>query len=148
MNRIMINGMVLLGMLLLVACGPSAGQQGDKGRSSMRGMGGMHGGMMRRQAPAKAPASAPGSLNRFACLSCHSLHAAGVGPAYAWVSWRYRDHAQAASSLAQFIQHGGRGPWGGVMPNLNVPAADADAMARWILELPPEAPPGGQFQAQ
>jgi cytochrome c len=88
-----------------------------------------------------AAAAAPLALNRLGCMGCHAVHEGSTGPAFAWVAWRYRDQPAAQASLAAFIEHGGSGPWSGVMPDLQVPPADAAAIAAWILSLPPEAPP-------
>lgn len=101
--------------------------------------GGMHGMMMRPWV--KVPAAAPAAVARFGCMSCHALHGAGVGPAFTWIAWRYRAQPGATATVAAFIEHGGQGAWGGVMPNLGVPADDASDIAQWILSLPPEQPP-------
>lgn len=106
-------------------------------------MNGQMRGMMGRGADA-APAEAPAALGNYGCTACHSVDEGGVGPAFAWVAWRYPGRGpRAVSRVAAFIEHGGQGRWGDTtMPDLNVAPADADALARWILSLPPKAPPG------
>lgn len=101
---------------------------------------GMHG-MMGRPREA-VPADAPAALDQYACSSCHAVHEGGVGPAFAWVAWRYRGRHGAQDAVAAFITRGGEGPWGGVMPDLAVSPAQARELAQWILALPPEEPPG------
>ncbi|TAL86141.1 MAG: cytochrome C [Rhodanobacter sp.] len=91
---------------------------------------------------AAIPSGAPAVLSHHGCMSCHALDHARTGPAFAWVAWHYAGKPQAQAHIAAFIEHGGRGPWGGVMPNLNVPAVEAMALSQWILALPPQAPPG------
>lgn len=103
---------------------------------------GMHGMMMQPHEP--VPVDAPAALNQYACSTCHALHDGGVGPAFDWVAWRYRGQRSAQDAVASFITRGGSGPWGGVMPNLAVPPAQARELAQWILALPPEAPPDPQ----
>ncbi|MBP3973384.1 c-type cytochrome [Pseudoxanthomonas spadix] len=104
---------------------------------------GMHG-MMGRPREA-VPVDAPAALDQYACSSCHALHDGGVGPAFAWIAWRYQGQPGAQDAVASFITQGGQGgPWGGVMPNLAVPPAQARELAQWILALPPEVPPDPQ----
>jgi len=91
------------------------------------------------------PVDAPAALDQYACSSCHALHDGGVGPAFAWIAWRYQGQPGAQDAVASFITQGGQGgPWGGVMPNLAVPPAQARELAQWILALPPEVPPDPQ----
>lgn len=116
--------------------GLHAGQSMGMHQGMHRGMQGMMG-----QPREALPADAPAALNQYACRSCHALHYGGVGPALAWVAWRYRGQPAAGDAVASFIAHGGAGPWGGVMPNLGVPTAQARELAQWILALPPEEPP-------
>jgi cytochrome c len=127
-------GIGLMLMLLLAAdVGLSARQQ-----MTPRGHMGMPGMMMGSQ---PVPTQAPAALGSSGCMACHDLHQRKTGPAFAWVAWRYRGQAHAEADLAAFITRGGQGHWSGTMPNLHVPPADAEAIAHWILGLPPEAPP-------
>ncbi|MDA3913447.1 c-type cytochrome [Oleiagrimonas sp.] len=125
--------------LVISGCVLAAAAFAQGPRQMHPGQMGMHGMMGHRNAP--VPAQAPPALRRFACMSCHAVDKRSVGPAFAWVAWRYRDQTQAEASLAAFIEHGGQGHWSGVMPDLNVPANDARAMAKWILALPAKSPP-------
>jgi cytochrome c551/c552 len=104
---------------------------------------GMHGGMrdMMMRRPSTVPASAPAALGRFACSSCHVSQGVGVGPRFSWIAWRYRGRPEAIESVTRFVEHGGKGPWGGTMPDLGVPPEQARELAQWILSRPPEAPP-------
>lgn len=119
--------------LLLSACGSASAL------AQMMPHMGMHG--MMRRTPQAAPAKAPAALQDHACMACHEVRQGSTGPAFAWVAWRYRGQANAEDALTAFIEHGGPGHWPGNMPDLNVPPADARDIARWILSLPPEAPP-------
>ncbi|MFC5526014.1 c-type cytochrome [Rhodanobacter ginsengisoli] len=133
MKRLLLAAGLLPGLL------PAAGA-GLSGLGQMpMPMHGRMGGMM--HASDATPTGTPAALDRLGCMNCHQQHEGLVGPAFAWVSWRYRDQPDARTMLAAFIEHGGQGPWSGVMPDLNVPPADADAIAAWILSLPPETPP-------
>lgn len=132
MNRARSAGAGLLLVLLIAAAVPLPAWS----QVNPTGQMGMHGMMMRSR---PAPAKAPEALERFGCMACHEVRRQGVGPAFAEVARRYRGTAGAEANLAVFIEHGGQGHWPGTMPNLDVPRADADALARWILALPPEA---------
>ena len=132
-----IVGVLLLGMVILwmIVGGGSARWFGPQHM-------GMHGMMMRPVAA--VPAAAPAAIGGFGCMACHALQVGGVGPAFAWIAWRYQGQADALDTVSSFIVHGGQGPWGGSMPNLGVPPAEARDLARWILHLPPQAPPHPQ----
>lgn len=131
----------LIGLIAIVAVGVVV-FHGGFGMSGMAGrMGSGMGGMMMR-GQAAMPPDAPAALSRHGCMACHALHHGRTGPAFAWVAWRYVGKPDAHRRVAAFIEHGGRGPWGGVMPNLNVPSGDAMLLSQWILTLPPQAPPG------
>jgi cytochrome c len=121
-------------LVLLIAFGiglPAWSQMNPAGQM------GMHGMMMRSRPP---PAKAPEALDRYGCMACHDVKRQGVGPTFAEIARRYQGKAGAEAKLAAFIEHGGQGHWPGTMPDLDVPGADADALARWILALPPQAP--------
>lgn len=93
--------------------------------------------------------NAPQLLAREGCTACHSDNAQGVGPAFDWVSYRYRDTARdrAVQAVAQFIVNGGTGYWKAWSGGLPMPShaqmstVEAEDLARWILSLPPVAPP-------
>ncbi len=113
------------------------------GNWNFHGMMGRSGGMGRMMGRrATVPANAPTALSKHGCMSCHALNHASVGPAFQWVAWRYAGKPHAQADIAAFIQHGGKGPWGGVMPDLHVNATDATALSKWILALPPQNSPG------
>lgn len=101
--------------------------RGWHGGHSMGMQRGMHG--MMTPPGAAAPDDAPAASNQYACASCHALHNGGVGPALSWIAWRYRDQRGAQEAVAAFIARGGQGPWGGAMPNLAVPPAQAHELA-------------------
>lgn len=104
---------------------------------------GMMGGGMMGGASSPPPANAPTAVAQYGCMGCHTVNQRKVGPAFSWVAWRYKNnHPDALSSVSAFIEHGGSGQWGGTMPNLNVPPAQARKIAQWILSLPPQAPSG------
>lgn len=106
------------------------------------GMGMMqHRPMMTRQQ--NAPPHAPQALSRYGCMSCHALDQGRIGPAFRWVAWKYRNRPDAVTRLTAFIEHGGTSTWGGVMPDLNVPADQARNVAQWIMKQKPEQPPHG-----
>lgn len=141
MKHLVIPAVLLVGLAAWVGItgegrGWWHGWPGEQSMGMHRGMRGMT--MWPREV---APLDAPAALSQYACTSCHALHDGGVGPAFSWVAWRYRGQRGAQASVAAFIAQGGPGPWGGVMPNLGVPSAQADELALWILALPPEPPP-------
>lgn len=71
------------------------------------------------------------------CMSCHQVDAKRVGPSFRLVRDRFQGDPAAEAYLAQSIRDGGRGRWGAIpmpaQPQVN--AADAQALARWILQL-------------
>ena len=76
------------------------------------------------------------------CMRCHGVERKFVGPGFVQVAERYRGQADAASYLGGKIREGRVGVWGHVlMPqHPRVTQAQAEAMAGWILALPPTAP--------
>ncbi len=77
------------------------------------------------------------------CLICHSVRHRIMGPAFAWVAYRFRNDPQAEHTLEHAIRHGISGKWGSMMP---MPAQDvspeqARLLARWVLSQTPKAPP-------
>lgn len=71
-----------------------------------------------------------------ACMSCHAIDRAVVGPAFAEVARRYAADAGAAERLAAKIRSGGAGAWGHVPMPAHPALAPPDALrlARWVLE--------------
>ncbi len=89
-----------------------------------------------QMAKAKSLAEAKG------CFACHQVDAKVVGPAFAWVAYKYKGNPKAEATLAHAIQHGVQGVWGGMpMPAQNVTPAEAKELASWVLAQKPIAPP-------
>ena len=103
---------------------------------------GMTGGEMMGENSSNTPAHTPSAVNQYGCMSCHAIDQRKIGPAFSWVAWKYKNEPDASTRVSAFIEHGGSGPWGGLMPDLNVSPAQARQIARWILSLPPQTPPG------
>lgn len=73
------------------------------------------------------------------CFACHGVDKRTVSPypSYREVAARYAGDRAAVARLARKIREGGVGTWGNVpMPaNPQVSAAEAEALARWILAM-------------
>ncbi len=87
-------------------------------------------------AGAALPALANADLaKKHNCLACHQIAKKSVGPAYKDIAAKYKGDAAASARLVEKIRKGGSGVWGPVpmAPNPNVPAADLETLANWIL---------------
>ena len=87
---------------------------------------------------AAAPAMADEAMAKAKnCMACHAIDKKLVGPSYKDVAAKYGKEAGAVDKLAAKIQKGGSGVWGAVPmpPNANVNAAEAKALATWVLSL-------------
>lgn len=71
------------------------------------------------------------------CMACHTVTRKVVGPAFQDVARKYAGNPAAQAQLATKIRKGGAGVWGPVpMPaNPQVSEAEAQALARWVLQL-------------
>ena len=70
------------------------------------------------------------------CMACHDMKVKKVGPAFADVAKKYADKPDAVDYLAGKIKKGGSGVWGSIpMPPQNVSDAEANQLAKWILNL-------------
>jgi S-disulfanyl-L-cysteine oxidoreductase SoxD len=93
-------------------------------------------------ASTQAPADAAAQLARkFACTACHAANARVVGPSWQQIADKYHSRADAATYLAGKIRSGGQGVWGAIpMPaQPSVTAADATALAQWVLNIKPQS---------
>lgn len=72
-----------------------------------------------------------------ACMGCHSVDKAIVGPAYKDVAKKYAGDKGAEARLVQKVLKGGGGVWGNnMMPaNTQVKEADVKVLVQWILSL-------------
>jgi cytochrome c len=75
-------------------------------------------------------------LTQYKCYICHADRVSKAGPAYVQVAAHFRDKPNAVSTIAREIRHGLRrgGPWH-MPPHPEVSAADARAMARYIMSV-------------
>ncbi len=89
---------------------------------------------------------AAGLMRRSDCLSCHTLDTPSVGPSFRQIAERYRGDQAARALLATKILTGGTGVWGTVVmaPHPQHTQEQTEAMAAWILALPPK---GGRLLA-
>lgn len=71
------------------------------------------------------------------CMSCHSVDAKLVGPAYKDVAKRYAGQKDAEDKLVKKVMHGGSGVWGAMAmpPNAQVTEAEARTLVKWVLSL-------------
>lgn len=71
------------------------------------------------------------------CLSCHKEDQKLVGPAYNEVAKKYEFNDKNIEYLAGKIIAGGKGVWGEIpmTAHPNIPKADAEEMARYVLSL-------------
>jgi cytochrome c len=70
------------------------------------------------------------------CLSCHSVDAKIVGPAYKDVAAKYKKDPKALARLVAKVKSGGKGVWGEVpMPPNRVPDSDIKTIVSWVLSL-------------
>jgi cytochrome c len=70
------------------------------------------------------------------CLSCHSVDAKVVGPAYKDVVKKYTGDKTAEDRLVQKVVKGGSGNWGTMpMPGGMATEAEARVLVKWILGL-------------
>jgi len=68
------------------------------------------------------------------CMSCHSVSAKIVGPAFRDVAARYAGEAGAAARLVAKIHSGGSGAWGSVpMPAQSISGEQGKLVVDWIL---------------
>lgn len=77
------------------------------------------------------------------CLQCHAISGAGFGPPFALIAEHYAGQADAEQLLAGHIAHG----FGRMPPGL-VSDAQAEQLARLILELPETASPNQAEQGR
>ena len=75
-------------------------------------------------------------LAAHACIACHGLDKAVVGPSFRDVAAKYAGQADAPDRLAQKVKQGGSGVWGSVPmpPNAAVSDADIGQLIGWILQ--------------
>ena len=89
-----------------------------------------------QMAKAKSLAEAKG------CFACHQVAQKIVGPAFAWVSYKYKGDPKAVATLSNAIEHGVSGVWGPMpMPAQSVTPAEAKELASWVMAQKPIAPP-------
>jgi cytochrome c len=71
------------------------------------------------------------------CMSCHSVDARLVGPAYKDVAKRYAGQKDAEDKLVKKVMNGGSGVWGAMAmpPNTQVTEAEAHDLVKWVLSL-------------
>lgn len=71
------------------------------------------------------------------CMTCHSVDAKIVGPAFKDVAKKYASDKTAEGKLVQKVLKGGSGSWGAVpMPaNTQVSEAEAKTLVKWVLSL-------------
>jgi cytochrome c len=103
-------------------------------------------------APAAATAAptmadAESLIKKSDCLACHAVDKKLVGPAYAWVAYRFKDDKGAADKLAAAVKNGSSGLWtaytGGVpMPgHPQLSDQEIKVMVEWVLSQKPVEPP-------
>lgn len=92
-------------------------------------------------------ADAESLIKKSDCLACHAVDKKLVGPAYAWVAYRFKDDKGAADKLAAAVKNGSSGLWtaytGGVpMPgHPQLSDQEIKAMVEWVLSQKPVEPP-------
>ncbi|MCA1978230.1 MAG: c-type cytochrome [Thiobacillus sp.] len=83
------------------------------------------------------PAQAsPELANKSKCMTCHQVDKKVLGPSFKEIAAKYKGDKTAEAMLTDSITKGVKGKWGKIpMPAQKVSAADAAALAKWILSL-------------
>ena len=76
-------------------------------------------------------------IKKHGCVTCHAVDKTLVGPPYKEVAKKYAGQKDADKKLVEKVTKGGSGVWGQVPmpPAAGVPAADIQAMVKWVLAL-------------
>lgn len=72
------------------------------------------------------------------CMSCHTISARSMGPAFRDIATRYRDNKSAQAMLEKKVRSGGSGVWGKMpMPATANSVSDSDIrnIVKWVLSL-------------
>jgi cytochrome c len=70
------------------------------------------------------------------CMSCHSVDKKMMGPSFKEIAAKHKGDKDAEAKLVNAINHGSKGVYGQIpMPPQAKAAADAPALAKWILSL-------------
>ncbi|MEW6131923.1 MAG: c-type cytochrome [Pseudomonadota bacterium] len=70
------------------------------------------------------------------CTSCHAVDKKMIGPSFKEIAAKHKGDAGAEAKLVNAINKGSKGVYGQVpMPPQAKAAADAPALAKWILSL-------------
>lgn len=70
------------------------------------------------------------------CTSCHAVDKKMMGPSFKEISAKHKGDAGAEAKLVNAIKNGSKGVYGQIpMPPQAKAAADAPALAKWILSL-------------
>ena len=85
------------------------------------------------------PLQADASLalaQKYACVACHQPATKVVGPSGKDIGAKYGDGKGTAAQLAASIKAGSSGKWGPMPmpPQAQVPDADLQALAQWLLD--------------
>ncbi len=91
----------------------------------------------------------PEVVRKAACATCHKADKKLIGPAFAWVAYKYKDDKEAGrEAIINQIINGGQGKWtkytgGAIMPSYGQTTTEAqrNELADYILSLDPVAPP-------
>lgn len=92
-------------------------------------------------------AGAEAAMRKSDCFTCHAVDKKMVGPAYAWIAYRYKDDREAVAKLTAKVKNGGMGQWniytGGapMTPHAQLSADEIKAMVEWVLSQTPVEPP-------
>jgi cytochrome c len=72
-------------------------------------------------------------VQKYNCGMCHAATPNGMAPTFASIAAKYKGKAGAEATLVNVIQNGGHGGGAVSMPATAVSAADAKAMAAYVL---------------
>lgn len=92
--------------------------------------------------PAAASSDGTGLVQERRCYGCHEMKQNLLGPSYLAIAARHAARKDVmVEVLAEKIIVGGAGNWGVVpmVPNEQVSLEEARTIARWILDLDPDA---------
>jgi S-disulfanyl-L-cysteine oxidoreductase SoxD len=93
----------------------------------------------RRDNSDNGAAAARALAQKNACVACHAVDAKLVGPSFRDIQKKYAQQGDAAAYLAGKIRAGSVGVWGGIpMPAQSLGEAEAQTLARWLLDGAPQ----------